>query len=257
MAPKAGFTAVWALTLGCAAAGFTSTTGVVLGAAVPGYTYERNGFQALGSANESRMFGWGFTALADFQIVALGVQDFGSDGFATPHGAYLWRQDQTLVRSLSFAKAPDMSGTFGANEIRYMTLPQPVVVHAGDRLVVGADWQPNANDLIFSGIATKNFVWDSRLAYTDGRIGVSLGQFPLQTYGSTPTSYIAVAAVNILIEPLECVADFNGDGFLTFEDFDGFVGAFEAGQARADFNADGFLTFEDFDGFVNALEAGC
>jgi hypothetical protein len=52
-------------------------------------------------------------------------------------------------------------------------------------------------------------------------------------------------------------ADFNGDGFLTFEDFDAFVGAFEAGDSSADFNGDGFLTFEDFDAFVAAFEGGC
>ncbi len=54
-----------------------------------------------------------------------------------------------------------------------------------------------------------------------------------------------------------CPADYNGDGFLTFEDFDAFVGDFEGGVPRADFNADGFLTFEDFDAFVGAFELGC
>ena len=54
-----------------------------------------------------------------------------------------------------------------------------------------------------------------------------------------------------------CEADFNCDGFLTFEDFDSFVGAFESGGSSSDFNADGFLTFEDFDAFVGAFEAGC
>jgi hypothetical protein len=57
--------------------------------------------------------------------------------------------------------------------------------------------------------------------------------------------------------PPTCPADFNNDGFLTFEDFDAFVVAFEAGEARSDFNNDGFLTFEDFDAFVAAFEAGC
>ena len=52
-------------------------------------------------------------------------------------------------------------------------------------------------------------------------------------------------------------ADFNGDGFLTFEDFDEFVAAFEAGEAGADFNGDGFLTFEDFDSYVLTFESGC
>lgn len=54
-----------------------------------------------------------------------------------------------------------------------------------------------------------------------------------------------------------CRADFDGDGFITFEDFDAFVNAFEAGSASSDFNADGCLDFTDFDDFVTALEAGC
>ena len=54
-----------------------------------------------------------------------------------------------------------------------------------------------------------------------------------------------------------CIGDFNNDGFLTFEDFDAFVGAFESGFSTADFNKDGFLTFEDFDAFVASFEAGC
>jgi len=54
-----------------------------------------------------------------------------------------------------------------------------------------------------------------------------------------------------------CAADFNGDGFLDFTDFDDFVTAFENGQANADFNGDGFLDFTDFDDFVAAFEAGC
>jgi len=54
-----------------------------------------------------------------------------------------------------------------------------------------------------------------------------------------------------------CPADFNGDGFLDFTDFDDFVTAFEAGSPSSDFNGDGFLDFTDFDDFVAAFEAGC
>ena len=57
--------------------------------------------------------------------------------------------------------------------------------------------------------------------------------------------------------PPVCRADFDGDGFLTFEDFDAFVAFFEVGDPSADFDGDGFLTFEDFDAFVAAFEAGC
>jgi hypothetical protein len=54
-----------------------------------------------------------------------------------------------------------------------------------------------------------------------------------------------------------CGPDFNLDAFLTFEDFDAFVGYFESGADAADYNVDGFLTFEDFDQFVADFEAGC
>jgi len=66
-------------------------------------------------------------------------------------------------------------------------------------------------------------------------------------------SYAGKTTTFVLSSP----GDFNGDGFLTFEDFDEFVGAFEGGEARADFTNDGFLTFEDFDAFVAAFEGGC
>jgi hypothetical protein len=54
-----------------------------------------------------------------------------------------------------------------------------------------------------------------------------------------------------------CPADFNGDGFLDFFDYDEFVAAFEVGGPGADFNGDGFQDFFDFDAFVEAFEIGC
>jgi|GEM_PF-6093849 len=54
-----------------------------------------------------------------------------------------------------------------------------------------------------------------------------------------------------------CRGDFDGDGFVTFEDADQFVSRFVAGESAADFDNDGFLTFEDFDVFVAVFEAGC
>jgi len=72
------------------------------------------------------------------------------------------------------------------------------------------------------------------------------------TFGSDNPFHIAVNG-----DLVPCPADFNADGFLTFEDFDAFVAAFEAGENNADFDGNGFLTFEDFDAFVTAFEAGC
>ncbi|QOJ00243.1 MAG: hypothetical protein HRU70_06975 [Phycisphaeraceae bacterium] len=58
-----------------------------------------------------------------------------------------------------------------------------------------------------------------------------------------------------------CPADFNGDGFVDFFDFDAFVGCFEGWEcppgADADLNGDGFVDFFDYDAFVEAFEAGC
>jgi hypothetical protein len=54
-----------------------------------------------------------------------------------------------------------------------------------------------------------------------------------------------------------CPADFNGDGFVDFFDYDSFVTAYENADPFADTNADGFLDFFDYDDFVAAFEAGC
>ncbi len=58
-----------------------------------------------------------------------------------------------------------------------------------------------------------------------------------------------------------CPADFDGDGFVDFFDFDAFVGCFEGGSCppdtTADFDGDGFVDFFDFDAFAAGFEAGC
>jgi hypothetical protein len=54
-----------------------------------------------------------------------------------------------------------------------------------------------------------------------------------------------------------CPADFNGDGFVDFFDYDSFVVAYELGDPFADTNADGFLDFFDYDEYVVLFETGC
>lgn len=58
-----------------------------------------------------------------------------------------------------------------------------------------------------------------------------------------------------------CPADFNGDGFLDFFDYDDFIACFQDGICPpgkdADFNGDLFVDFFDYDDFVAAFEAGC
>lgn len=54
-----------------------------------------------------------------------------------------------------------------------------------------------------------------------------------------------------------CRPDYNGDGFVTGEDFDLFVTDFESGNIKADYDGDGFVAGEDFDAFVAEFEVGC
>jgi YVTN family beta-propeller protein len=60
-----------------------------------------------------------------------------------------------------------------------------------------------------------------------------------------------------IIDLVGCPADFDGSGFVDTDDFDAFVGAFEAGDQSADFDGTGFVDTDDFDAFVRAFEAGC
>ncbi len=59
------------------------------------------------------------------------------------------------------------------------------------------------------------------------------------------------------LTPPPCRADVNGDGFVTGDDFDAYVLAFEAGDASADFDGDSFVTGDDFDAYVVEFEVGC
>ena len=60
---------------------------------------------------------------------------------------------------------------------------------------------------------------------------------------------------------VNCPADFNGDGFVDFFDYDDYVNCFEAGACppgkTADVNGDNFVDFFDYDDFVNAFQTGC
>jgi hypothetical protein len=76
-------------------------------------------------------------------------------------------------------------------------------------------------------------------------------------YWISELDWAILADAGIAVLPPPCAADFNGDGFVDFFDFDDFVLAFEAGDPAADFNFDGFIDFFDFDDFVLAFETGC
>ncbi|MDX2118511.1 MAG: M1 family aminopeptidase [Planctomycetota bacterium] len=72
--------------------------------------------------------------------------------------------------------------------------------------------------------------------------------------GTLPSGDGVAGGDYVLTFTVENPADFNRDGFVTFEDADAFVNAFESGEPGADLDADGMLTFEDFDTFTMLID---
>lgn len=76
-----------------------------------------------------------------------------------------------------------------------------------------------------------------------------------ETTGGTLPSGDGISGGDLALTfTIENPADFNRDGFVTFEDADAFVNAFESGEPGADLDADGMLTFEDFDSFTMLID---
>lgn len=119
-------------------------------------------------------------------------------------------------------------------------------------LVLGSDTQSGTTQL---GLLSVTY----GLTLTVGIRGDGVAYFDLTNVVLTPAFLVGSMSFTSGQARLTafCAADFNADGFLTFEDFDAFVSAFEGGSASSDLNCDGFLTFEDFDAFVAEFEQGC
>ncbi len=111
----------------------------------------------------------------------------------------------------------------------------------------------NANALRWGMMYTYEFV-----ANTPPETGaVTIGLFKPGASGDVNS-----VSVNLPIpSAAPCRADFDGDGFVDFFDFDAFAECFEGGVCppgkNADFDGDGFVDFFDFDAFVSIFEVGC
>jgi probable HAF family extracellular repeat protein len=125
--------------------------------------------------------------------------------------------------------------------------------------VVGASTLP-----AYPFALSRGFLWSGGVLYDLNQVTQNNGYNIAEAKDISNTGMIAATVegpagpLGVVLLPGEaCRADYNGDGFLDFTDFDDFVGDFDAGLTRADFNDDGFLDFTDFDAFVNSFEAGC
>jgi hapalindole H/12-epi-hapalindole U/12-epi-fischerindole U synthase len=101
------------------------------------------------------------------------------------------------------------------------------------------------------------------IAEDDPRLGLALGirlvNLNMPGTAAAPGIEVNFDDVRLDAEPIgsACDADFDGSGFVDTDDFDAFVGAFEAGDESADFDGSGFVDTDDFDAFVRAFEKGC
>jgi hypothetical protein len=76
----------------------------------------------------------------------------------------------------------------------------------------------------------------------------------LETYQSTFTGTQTVRAMGV---PIECPADWNGDGSVDFNDFLAYLNDYNAQNPRADLNGDGSVDFNDLLAFLNLFNTGC
>jgi GH35 family endo-1,4-beta-xylanase len=136
----------------------------------------------------------------------------------------------------------------------------------GDAALIDYDWSLNAAGQRYQSLLAE---WTTNidLAAPAGSasfrgfhgeydITVTAPDAPAAVLAASLPSGPGAADITVTLATL-CRADFNGDLFLDFTDFDDFILAFETGQASSDLNADGFLDFTDFDAFVLAFERGC
>lgn len=158
-------------------------------------------------------------------------------------------------RSINAFLPPSVFGQIRPDSLRQIEL---VEAGAGAFVAVGADqsmtparWEsPGSAIDLFTLFHQRvpqcsDWWWMTVLAMShDGRF--ALGQ--RGAIGAQGSAWVA---------DLACLADMDGDTFLTGADFDRYVHAFEAGESSADFDYDGFITGVDFDLYVQAFEAGC
>jgi len=201
------------------------------------------------------------------QIHVFWQSQFGFDLPSVQEGVYVWRggmtSNTTGTFTLLYESDPVQMTDGGMNvvDISNDRLDIDAVGTGPQRLTFGLKFAdaPGGNPLRATLVTDNNGCGCTGPFATQvcgqkiNPINSSIGWRDGCSYGLSGNFVIRAVITSLAT----CPADFNKDGFLTFEDFDAFVSAFEAGSAMSDFNKDGFLTFEDFDAYVASFEAGC
>jgi hypothetical protein len=75
---------------------------------------------------------------------------------------------------------------------------------------------------------------------------------------NTPSGQSGTATVTLVYDsPLACIADFDGNGSLSANDFQAFLNGYAAQSLTNDVNGDCNLNAADFQDFLNAYAVGC
>ena len=135
---------------------------------------------------------------------------------------------------------------------------------AADQVMTGVELSIDLNELGWDGsspILVAGFINGGGHGYVSNQI---IGGLPPGTDNlgdPVGVNFGTLPGVHYVQVTNPCPADFNGDGFPDFFDFNDFVNCFEGISCPpgrcADFNADGFADFFDFSDFVTAFENGC
>ena len=158
--------------------------------------------------------GWGFSALSDFDVVALGLADIentlppqfqlpgDTGGFATPHSVILWDSSGVQLASVTVqagTASPIGPGSIGgsASVFRYENLASPISLVAGESYFISAFFAANSFDRAPADPFQGALVFDSRINSTGLRFGIT-GSHVFPT--GTSTGFLFSAA-SFLIAP--------------------------------------------------------
>lgn len=143
-----------------------------------------------------------------------------------------------------FADADGADDQLGTLDDNFQLLPGSSCIDAGDTEALPADAADVDGDLVTAEELPVDFRKELRRA----------DDAPTEDTGSGASPMVDIGAIE---RQAVCAADFDGNGFVSGEDFDAFVAAFSDGAIAADADGDGFVTGEDFDLYVVLFAAGC
>ncbi len=193
---------------------------------------------SIGSGGPGQVNGWRFTAIADFQITALGLADINnlynqppSIGLEKAHSVTLWDNAGTSLASVTIQQGTGSPigpgtltfGSFGDGVFRYENLASPVSVSGGSQYVISAFYLQSALDPR-ANVQSGSVALFNSLITPGGSLSALAGSHVFPTQGSFLSS--ATFGPNFLIDqqvsvvPLPAALPLYGTGLALM----GFIG---------------------------------